>query len=597
MLGTVFGYDHFRDHQRAIIDHLTAGRDALVIMPTGGGKSLCYQIPALLRDGVGIVVSPLIALMQDQVAALGQFGVRAAFLNSTLTAAQARDVEQALVAGHLDLLYVAPERLMQPRTAELLDQVRIALLAIDEAHCVSQWGHDFRPEYLQLAAIRQRWSTVPCIALTATADDPTRHDILERLELADARAFVSGFDRPNIRYRVTAKSSAKRQLLAFLTDGHADQTGIVYALSRRKVEQIAEFLNEEGLPAIAYHAGLERDVRAAVQRRFTREPHIIVVATIAFGMGIDRPDVRFVAHLDLPKSVEAYYQETGRAGRDGLPAEAWMAYGLADAVMLRQFIDQSDAPDGQKRIEHAKLNTLLGYCETTRCRRQVLLEYFGDRLDEPCGNCDTCLEPVETWDGTVAAQKAMSCVYGTGQKFGAAHLIDVLLGRATEKVQRFGHDKLSTFGIGEELTQPQWQSVFRQLIAANFIEVDAEFGQLRLCDASREVLRSQQTVTLRRDPAKKRKSARRRIATEAVGLDNAEQQEIFDRLREKRLELARKQNVPPYVVLHDRTLMEMVKTRPTTLDQMSALDGVGRVKLDRYGQIFLDVLADHHGIA
>ena len=593
LLRTVFGHDQFRDPQQPIIEQVTAGGDALVIMPTGGGKSLCYQIPAIIRDGVGVVVSPLIALMQDQVAALRQLGVKAEYLNSMLAADEARGVEQALIDGQLDLLYVAPERLMQPRFGALLQRARIGLFAIDEAHCVSQWGHDFRPEYLQLAELRRRWPDVPRIALTATADGPTRRDIIERLKLTDAAQFVSGFDRPNIRYAVTAKRSAPQQLLAFLNDGHAGHTGIVYALSRRKVEKIAALLVEKGLPAVAYHAGLERDTRNTVQRRFANEPHIIVVATIAFGMGIDRPDVRFVAHLDLPKSVEAYYQETGRAGRDGLPAEAWMAYGLSDAVMHRQFIEQSEAADAQKRIEHAKLNTLLGYCETTRCRRQVLLEYFGDHHDEPCGNCDTCLVPVETWDGTVAAQKAMSCVYRTGQRFGTAHLVDVLLGKATEKVQKFGHDQLSTFGIGEELTPPQWQSVLRQLVAGGFLQVDPEFSQVRLRDEAWPVMRSEQTVMLCRDLVKAKKTARRAAKADVAELETAEQQQVFDALRTRRLELARQQNVPPYVILHDRTLIEMVRQRPRTLGDMSALDGVGQVKLERYGQIFLDVLSTH----
>jgi ATP-dependent DNA helicase RecQ len=596
VLREVFGYADFRGEQAAIIDHVAAGGDAVVVMPTGGGKSLCYQIPALLRPGVGIVVSPLIALMHDQVQALRQLGVRAAFVNSTLSPDVAGRIERAMVNGEADLIYVAPERLLQDRMLELLDRSSLALFAIDEAHCVSQWGHDFRPEYTRLAVLGDRFAGVPRMALTATADGPTRRDIVEHLQLGAARRFIAGFDRPNIRYRVTGKDNPRRQLLGFIENEHAGDSGIVYCLSRRKSEQVAAWLNERGHPAVPYHAGLDKAVRNRHQERFLREERLIVVATIAFGMGIDKPDVRFVAHLDLPKSVEAYYQETGRAGRDGEPADAWMTYGLGDAVMLRRFIDGSEAPDEQKRIEHAKLNALLGYCETARCRRQVLLAYFGDAHDGSCGNCDTCLDPVDTWDGTVAARKALSNVYRTGQSFGAAHLIDVLLGGDTEKIRRFGHDQVSTYGIGAELSNRQWQSVYRQLVAAGLLRVDPEVGSLGLTDKAGPVLRDEQAITFRKDPVRARTRTRAAAgkATPAhEPLQTDAQRQAFEALRRWRAELARDQGVPPYVIFHDRTLVDMVLRAPASLPVLGRVDGVGKTKLAQYGQAVLDVLAGH----
>ncbi|HZV37360.1 MAG TPA: DNA helicase RecQ, partial [Pseudoxanthomonas sp.] len=486
LLRDVFGYDAFRGPQQGVVEHVAAGHDALVLMPTGGGKSLCYQVPALLREGTGIVVSPLIALMQDQVEALRLFGVRAAFLNSTLDADTARQVEDALLAGELDLLYVAPERLLTPRFLSLLDRSRIALFAIDEAHCVSQWGHDFRPEYRQLTVLHERWPQVPRIALTATADPPTQREIAERLQLEQARRFVSSFDRPNIRYTVVQKENSRRQLRDFV-EGHRGEAGIVYCLSRRKVEETAEFLREQGHAALPYHAGLPAEVRAENQRRFLREEGIVMVATIAFGMGIDKPDVRFVAHMDLPKSLEGYYQETGRAGRDGEAAEAWLCYGLGDVTLLKQMIERGEASEERKRLERVKLDQLLAYCESTECRRRVLLAGFGETYPRDCGNCDNCLEPAETWNATLAAQKALSCIYRSGQRFGAAHLIDILRGGETEKVRQFGHERLSTYGIGADLDASAWRSVFRQLVAAGLVAVDAEgYGALRLTEASRD---------------------------------------------------------------------------------------------------------------
>jgi ATP-dependent DNA helicase RecQ len=592
LLHTIYGYAAFRGQQAAVIEHLAAGQDALVLMPTGGGKSLCYQIPSLLRPGVGVVVSPLIALMQDQVDALRQLGVRASFLNSSLAAAEARAVEQQVRAGALDLLYVAPERLVTERFLGLLADAKLALFAIDEVHCVSQWGHDFRPEYLQLALLAERFPQVPRIALTATADGPTRRDIIARLGLEEARVFVSGFDRPNIRYRVVPKENGRRQLLSFLQDEHRGDAGIVYCLSRRKVEDTAAWLSEQGWTALPYHAGLDAGVRRRHQERFLREEGVVIVATVAFGMGIDKPDVRFVAHLDLPKSIEAYYQETGRAGRDGLPANAWLAYGLGDAIAVRQLLAGSDAEERQKRIEQQKLDALLGYCETTACRRQVLLHYFGDAHPGRCGNCDTCLEPVDTWDGLTVAQKALSCVYRTGQRFGAGHLIDVLLGRATERVHQLGHDALSTFGIGEELSVDQWRSVFRQLIAAGLLTIDLEgHGGLRLTHKSRPVLRGETGIRFRTDPKKTTQPAAQK-RRRAVELDDPAQQGLWERLRERRRTLAAEQGVPPYVIFHDRTLLEMIARRPSTRAELAEISGVGRGKLERYGEAFLEVLLD-----
>jgi ATP-dependent DNA helicase RecQ len=599
-LHEIFGYTAFRGEQEAIVQHVTSGADALVLMPTGGGKSLCYQLPALLRDGIGIVVSPLIALMQDQVDALQQLGVQAAFLNSSLDAEAAREVTGRLLQGSLKMLYVAPERLLMPNFLTLLEQVQagpgIALFAIDEAHCVSQWGHDFRPEYRQLTVLHERFPKVPRIALTATADAPTRSEIVERLALENARQFVSSFDRPNIKYRVTQKNNARSQLEAFLESEHPNDAGIVYCLSRRKVEETADWLKSRGWDAMPYHAGLDASVRNANQSRFLREEGVIMVATVAFGMGIDKPNVRFVAHLDLPKSMEGYYQETGRAGRDGLPADAWMAYGLGDVVSMRQMLDSGDAPEERKRVERQKLDALLGFCESTACRHQTILRYFGEAHPGDCGQCDNCLEPVETWDGTQAAQMALSCVYRTGQRFGVVHLIEVLLGKQTEKIAQFGHHLLSTFGIGKALSQPQWSSVFRQLVAGGLLETDiAAYGGLRLTEAARPVLKGTQEVWLRRDPEsiKRKISKTERAARAREGFEGVHDDPLWQALKAKRLALAKDQGVPPYVIFHDSTLLEILNQKPQTLDQLGRISGVGQAKLARYGDDFLKVLEDH----
>ena len=591
LLRRIFGHADFRGPQQAIIEHIAAGGDALVLMPTGGGKSLCYQVPALLRDGAGVVVSPLIALMQDQVEALRQVGVRAEFLNSTLDAESASRIEHAMLAGELDLLYVAPERLLTPRFLSLLDRAKVALFAIDEAHCVSQWGHDFRREYRELTVLHERWPDVPRIALTATADPPTQREIAERLQLEDAQWFVSSFDRPNIRYTVVQKDNGKRQLLDFLR-AHRDEAGIVYCLSRRKVDQTAETLAELGFKALPYHAGLDAEVRAANQRRFLREDGVVMVATIAFGMGIDKPDVRFVAHMDLPKSLEGYYQETGRAGRDGEPAEAWLCYGLGDMVLLKQMIEQSEAGEERKQLERRKLDQLLGYCESMQCRRQVLLAGFGETYPQPCGNCDNCLSPADTWDATQAARKALSCVYRTGQRFGAAHLIDVLRGGEGERIRQFGHDKLSTYGIGTDLDAKAWRGVFRQLVAAGLLQVDAEgFGGLRLTDASRAVLVGGQTVMLRRElPSKK---SRDRDGGPRTGLPVGTQDlPLFRALRDLRARLAKEQNVPAYVIFHDSTLRNIAERRPESMGELAQVGGIGGAKLERYGAEVLEVVRE-----
>ena len=592
VLERVFGYDAFRGEQEPIIDHVAGGGDALVVMPTGGGKSLCYQVPALLRDGVAVVVSPLIALMQDQVDALLQAGVRAAYLNSTLTFAEVRTIETDARAGSLDLLYVAPERLVGERTLALLDSIRIALFAIDEAHCVSQWGHDFRPEYLQLSVLHERHPDVPRIALTATADAPTRREIAERLGLGDARVFVSGFDRPNIRYAIVPKHNARQQLLRFLETEHRDHAGIVYCLSRRRVEETAQWLRDRGYDALPYHAGMSAHERSLHQDAFVREEGVIIVATIAFGMGIDKPDVRFVAHLDLPKSIESYYQETGRAGRDGAPADAWMTYGLSDVVTLRQMVEGSGADEQRKRIEVRKLDALLGLCELTTCRRRTLLAYFGEEGAPACGNCDNCIAPPESWDATDAARKALSCVYRTGQRFGAGYVIDVLRGKDGERIRGFRHHRLSTFGIGAEIDAATWRSVFRQLVARGLMSVDVEgFGSLKLTQASRSVLRGECEVHMRRDAPVPRKQRRERAARATRTALGTEHQSLFDALRTRRREIAKEQGIPPYVIFHDVTLEAMAEQQPRTREEFASLPGVGDKKLERYAATFMEVIA------
>ncbi|QSN61064.1 DNA helicase RecQ [Caballeronia sp. M1242] len=606
ILNEVFGYPAFRGQQAEIVEHVANGGDSLVLMPTGGGKSLCYQIPSLVRKeagfGAGIVVSPLIALMQDQVAALTELGVRAAYLNSTLSGAEAAATERALRNGSIDLLYVAPERLMTPRFLDLLGSSPVGLFAIDEAHCVSQWGHDFRPEYIQLSVLHERFPNVPRIALTATADAITRDEIVHRLALDDARIFVSSFDRPNIRYRIVEKDNARSQLLDFIRAEHTNKdgttdAGVVYCLSRRKVEETADWLKGQGVRALPYHAGMEFETRQKHQEMFQREEGIVMCATIAFGMGIDKPDVRFVAHLDLPKSVEGYYQETGRAGRDGLPANAWMAYGLGDVVQQRKMIDESDADDAHKRVQTGKLDALLGLCEAATCRRVRLLAYFGE-TSTPCGNCDTCLEPPASWDATREAQMALSCVYraqkASGFHFGAGHLIDILRGTRSEKVLQRGHDKLSTFGVGASLSEPEWRAVFRQLVAFGFLAVDHDgFGALVLTDASKPVLKGEERVTLRKyvKPVRNRQSSGRtgERADPTAGMSPREKAR-WDRLRTWRAETAKTDGVPAYVIFHDATLAEIARSDPDTIDDLRHIPGIGVRKLERFGDELLDVV-------
>ena len=585
VLQEVYGYPEFRGNQAAIIDHTCAGNDALVLMPTGGGKSLCYQIPALLMPGVGIVISPLIALMRDQVRALDQLGVRSAFLNSSLSRLDQDEVIAAAQHGELDLLYIAPERVLQAETLAALGRCTVCLIAIDEAHCVSSWGHDFRQDYLQLNRLKEMFPGTPRLALTATANDRTRADIVARLELSNPTEFVDDFDRPNICYAVQPKTDARSQLLKFLDD-HRDESGIVYCLSRKSVEATAEWLEIRGFDALPYHAGLGTQTRTEHQERFLRDDAVVIVATIAFGMGIDKPDVRFVAHLDLPKSVEAYYQETGRAGRDGLPADAWMVYGLQDVVRLSRMVAESPADDAHKRVERSKLDALLGWCEVPTCRRQPLLAYFGETRDGGCGNCDNCLRPPVTSDGTEAAQKALSCVYRTGQRFGAGHVIDVLRGQRRAKVLEFGHDQLSTFGIGAGFSDLRWRSIFRQLVVHGYLNVDHnQYGALRLSGSSRALLRGETTLALREDAEKpKVRSSRTRPTV------SADDEPLMEALRDERREIAEQQGVPPYVVFHDAALIDMIRLRPTALEDMLEVSGVGQSKLEKDGQAFLDVL-------
>ena len=601
VLRDVFGYPVFRGDQKEVVTHLGGGGDALVLMPTGGGKSLCYQIPALLRDGMGVVVSPLIALMQDQVAALEEAGVRAASLNSSMSWPQVQEVERKVRQGDLDLLYVAPERLLTDRCLELLDSVaNIALFAIDEAHCVSQWGHDFRPEYIRLAVLAQRYPGIPRIALTATADEMTRKEIVARLHLQNARVFISSFDRPNIRYRIAEKQNARKQLLNFIRTEHDGESGIVYCLSRATVDETAAFLEGQGVNALPYHAGLDSRTRESNQSRFIREDGVVMVATIAFGMGIDKPDVRFVAHLDLPKSIEGYYQETGRAGRDGLPADAWMIYGLGDVVQQRWMIDQSEASEEYKRIFTSKLDAILGLCEAADCRRVRLLDYFGE-TGQPCGNCDNCLTPPEEWDGTEAARKLMSCILrcqqSSGFSFGAQQIIDILRGKETQKVLQFGHERLSTFGIGADFDVMQWRSILRQLVMLKLVRVDHErFNTLRLTEACREVLRGERQLRLRR-PAKaapKQRADRRSVdktrvsaeVADVTGVDEA----TYEALRTWRREVSKEHGVPAYTVFHDSTLRELARTRPSSLAELRNISGVGATKLERYGEALLEIL-------
>ena len=589
LLHSLFGYEEFRGQQGAIIDHLINGGDALVLMPTGGGKSLCFQIPALMRPGLGVVVSPLIALMQDQVMALQQLGVKAQALHSAMDWQTQQHIEQQVLNGELELLYVSPERLLTQRCLDMLKAVEVSLFAIDEAHCVSQWGHDFRPEYLQLDCLQQLFPRVPRVALTATADGPTQAEMVKRLHLQQAEQFISSFDRPNIRYRILQKQQGKQQLLRFIQTQHQDSAGIVYCGSRKKVDELAQWLSQSGIPALPYHAGMSADHRSQNQARFLQEEGLVMVATIAFGMGIDKPNVRFVAHIDLPKSIESYYQETGRAGRDGLPADAWMIYGLQDVVWLRQRLMESEMDEAIKRSEQAKLDAMLGLCEVTSCRRQVLLGYFGEKLEEPCGNCDNCLEPVATFDGTEVARKALSCVYRSGQRYGVSHLVDILLGKPTDKVKQAGHDQITTFAIGQELDQKQWRSVFRQLLAQGFIASDPTvYGGIKLMPDCRPLLKGETSIQLRLDrkvSSKAGKKQRTPVAASDLGLWQA--------LREQRMALAQEQSVPPYVIFSDATLLAMIETKPQTLVQMNDVPGVGEKKLDRYGETFLAVIAEH----
>jgi ATP-dependent DNA helicase RecQ len=590
ILKSTFGYDQFRHSQQEIIQDLLDGKDALVLMPTGGGKSLCYQIPALVREGTAIVISPLIALMQDQVDALQQLGIKAAFLNSSLSFGEANDIEQQLLNNELEIVYVAPERLLTERMLGLLERCHLSLFAIDEAHCVSQWGHDFRPEYQRLKILHERFAAIPRIALTATADHRTREEIISQLQLDEANVFINSFDRPNITYAISEGNNPKQRLWRFLEDKHKNDAGIVYCLSRKKVEAIAEWLSDQGRIALPYHAGLPQETRQTNQLRFLREDGVIIVATIAFGMGIDKPDVRFVAHLNLPKSIEAYYQETGRAGRDGEPANAWMAYGLQDVITLRQFMQNSTADEMHKRVEHHKLESMLGLCELITCRRHTLLAYFDETSTEHCGACDNCSNPPEKWDGTEAAQKALSSIYRTEQRFGVNYIVDILLGKIDDRIQRNGHDQISTFGIGKDISNTEWRSVFRQLIALGYIDIDIErHGALRLTEKCRPVLRGEQQLELRKLSIEE-KATKEKKQKSAV---RPQDEELWEALRALRLEIASESGVPPYVIFHDSTLQEMLKKRPQSSNDINRISGVGEQKLNRYGKQFINEIAKY----
>ncbi|MEI7473447.1 MAG: DNA helicase RecQ [bacterium] len=593
VLHSVFGYSSFRGQQAEIIDHIINGGDSLILMPTGGGKSLCYQIPALCLEGVAIVVSPLIALMQDQVDSLTELGIKASVLNSTLSQQEAYDVEEQMQNGELDVVYVSPERLNTDGFINLLHQCKVSLFAIDEAHCVSQWGHDFRPEYKEFSKLHDKFPSIPRIALTATADMLTRQDIIKHLKLEQGRVFVSSFDRPNINYRVMAKDNEKKQLLAYLHTEHKDNSGIVYCISRNKVMEIAKYLKENGFKALPYHAGLSADVRMKNQAKFIKKEGIIMVATIAFGMGINKPDVRFVAHLDLPKSIEAYYQETGRAGRDGLPSDAWMVYGLEDIVKLQQFIAGSNADTEHKMLEYQKLDSVIGFVETVRCRRQVLLDYFGEQTEEKsCDNCDSCLDPVATFDGTIAAQKALSCIYRTDQRFGITHLINVLTGKEDEKVKRFNHDKLTTFGVGKEYNKVQWKSIFRQIVASGLAAIEMEaYGAAKLTSKSNKILRGEEKIYLRSDVLDKKEVKEKMLKkTKRSTSLKSENEDLFQELRALRASLAQEQKIPPFIIFHDSTLIEMATIKPQSLTELGTISGVGKNKLEKYGKVFLEVL-------
>jgi len=605
VLRTTFGYQNFRGQQAAVIENVLNGGDTLVLMPTGGGKSLCFQVPALVRKGTAVVVSPLIALMQNQVDHLKELGVQAAFLNSSLSPAAARDVERLLRAGKLDLIYVAPERLIMDSTIGLLKDIDISLFAIDEAHCISQWGHDFRSDYLQLSLIVEEFPSIPIIALTATADERTRQEIIKRLRLRSARTFISSFNRPNIQYRVTEKDSARDQLLDFITSEHQNDAGIVYGLSRKTVESTAKWLVQKGVNAIPYHAGLSTSIREKNLSQFLKEDGVVVVATIAFGMGIDKPDVRFVAHIDLPKNIEAYYQETGRAGRDGDPATAWMVYGIQDAIMLRKMASQGDGDATFKRIEAQKIQALLGYCELTTCRRQALLQYFGEQSQGACGNCDVCLSPIASWDATIEAQKAMSCIYRTGQRFGVNHLVDVLLAKQSEKIKALNHDHISTYGIGKDHPEHVWRSVYRQLVARDLIKVD-DYGSLALTEKSRLVLKGEEKLFLRMISIKEGKSKSKPETRKRAGANkyqsprflsaskgSSKHNSLFKELSALRLELAKRQDLPSYCIFHNATLEEMARLKPMTKSDLLEISGVGAAKLEKYGQKFIDAIIRH----